>query len=447
MVNNISSEIMEILLSLERAGHEAYIVGGFVRDMLMGKAPHDADITTSATPDEVKKVFSHLKTLDTGIKHGTVTVIINSQPVEITTFRTENSYSDSRHPDSVSFTRSLREDVSRRDFTVCAIACDSNGTVKDYFCGRQDIEKKLIRCVGEPEKRFTEDALRILRGLRFASVLSFTIEEETEKAIHSCRHLLLKISHERVFSELTKLLCGENVGYILRSFSDVLEVVIPEIRGMKGFDQRNPHHIHDILTHTSVVTESIPPLPHLRLAALFHDSGKPDTFSLDEAGIGHFYSHASVSAEKAQTALTRLRCDKDTLTRVTELVRRHDAPITEDVRIIRKKLRSLGADGLSDLIKLQRADTLGLADEYHSRLSHFQRLEEMVEEVLRSEDCFSLKDLAVNGNDMLLLGLSGKDIGRALDYALEAVIEEKVRNNKNELLNCIKAEFSELWQN
>ncbi len=438
MINSISSEILEILSALENAGHKAYIVGGFVRDMLMNTPPHDADITTDAEPEEIKKIFSHLKTLDIGIRHGTVTVIIGSQLVEITTFRTENKYTDSRHPDSVSFTKSLTEDLARRDFTVCAIACSSKGEITDLYGGRKDLKARIIRCVGEAEKRFREDALRILRGLRFASVLGFTIEEETARAMHNCCGLLDKISKERVFEELSKLICGKNVRYILENFSDVLEQVIPEIKGMKGFDQKNPHHIYDILSHTAVVVESAPPLLHLRLAALFHDSGKPDTFSLDSEGMGHFYSHASLSARKTQEALTRLRCDKETLTRVTELVRRHDAPIEENEKAIKRKLRSMGEEMLLDLITLQRADTMGLAPEFHSRTAHFDALEQLVRDVLSSESCFSLRSLAVNGRDMLSLGLEGKEIGKALNLALEAVIEERVRNEKEELLEFIK---------
>ncbi len=438
MINSISSEILAILSALEKAGHEAYIVGGFVRDILMNTHPHDADITTDAEPEEIKRIFSHHKTLDIGIKHGTVTVFIGSQPVEITTFRTESTYSDSRHPDSVCFTKSLSEDLARRDFTVCAIACSSKGEITDLYGGRRDIEGRVIRCVGEAERRFREDALRILRGLRFASVLGFTIEEETARAMRSCKGLLSKISKERIFEELSKLICGKNVRYILENFSDVLEAVIPEIKGMKGFEQKNPHHIYDILSHTAAVVESTPPLLHLRLAALFHDSGKPDTFSLDSEGVGHFYSHASVSSQKAKEALTRLRCDRETLTKVTELVRRHDAPIEENERAIKRKLRSIGEEMLSDLITLQRADTKGLAPEFHSRAAHFDALEKLVRDVISAESCFSLRSLAVNGKDMISLGLEGKEIGKALNLALEGVIEERVRNEREELIEFIK---------
>lgn len=437
-MNGLSKETKEALNALHRNNFEAYVVGGYVRDMLMGKSPFDSDITTSALPEEIKKVFDEYKTIDTGIRHGTVTVIINSVPIEITTYRIDKGYSDGRHPDTVIFTNSLKEDLSRRDFTVNSIAyCEEIGFF-DPFDGREDIKNKIIRCVGNPEKRFEEDALRILRALRFASTLSFDLDKKTEEAVFRCKKLLSRVSQERIFQEITKTLCGKNIKNILCKYSEVFEIVLPEIRNMKGFDQKNFHHIYDILTHTATVIENIPPAPPLRLAALFHDCGKADCFSVDENGTGHFYSHPSISAEKAEKALTRLHCDNKTKETVVKLVKIHDTPIEESERIIKRKLRSLGEELFFDLIKLQRADTKGLAPEYHNRDKHFDTLEHIAREIIKSEQCFSLRDLKINGNDLIAAGFTGKEIGTALNSVLESVIDGKTENEKEALLNFCK---------
>lgn len=438
-MNLLSKEAESAIKLLQKSGYEAYAVGGCVRDMIMGRECQDTDITTSALPEKIKEVFSSFRTVDTGIRHGTVTVIIDGVPLEITTYRIEKGYSDGRHPDKVIFTPKLTEDLKRRDFTVNSIAyCPEKGFI-DPFAGIDDIKRKVIRCVGNPTERFTEDSLRILRGLRFSSVLSFEIEKNTAEAMRECKELLKIVSNERIFSELSKLLCGRNVREIIVSYSDILEVILPEIKGMKGFDQHNFHHIYDILTHTAAVTESIPPLPHLRFAALFHDCGKTDCFSLDVKGIGHFYSHPSVSAKKADEALLRLRSDTKTREKVVKLVKVHDTPIEESERIIKKRLRSMGDELFFDLIKLQRADTKGLAPEFHGREEHFDTLEKMAREILESEACFSLRDLKINGNDLIKEGFKGREIGTALSSALEAVIDSRIKNEKEELLSfCLK---------
>lgn len=429
-----------VINTLKNAGYKTYLVGGAVRDMLMNKEAKDTDITTSATPDEIKKIFRNYKTVDTGIKHGTVTLIYNSQPIEITTFRTESSYSDNRHPDEVIFTTDIEKDLSRRDFTINSIAYNNDGFV-DLFGGRADIENKIIRCVGVPEKRFSEDALRILRALRFSSVLSFQIEEETEKAMFSCKHLLQNISEERIFEEAVKLLCGKNVKDVLLKYAEIIAVVIPEISRMIGFNQHNFHHKYDLLTHTAVVTESCPAVPHLRLAALFHDIAKPLCLSFDENGVGHFYSHCSIGADITDEILRRLKCDNNTRQTVVKLIRHHDSPIEESEKIIKRRLNSFGKDLFFDLIELKRADTLGLADEYHSRLAHFDILLEMTQNVLKQEQCFCLKNLAINGNDLIALGLEGKKIGIILNDLLDKVIDGKIENEKNILLNEAKKEL------
>lgn len=438
-MNILSKQADTAIELLCSKGFEAYAVGGFTRDMIMGRPNHDTDITTSATPEEVKELFAGYRTVDTGIKHGTVTVIIDGVPLEITTYRIDKGYTDGRHPDEVVFTRSLEEDLRRRDFTVNSIAYSPDRGFVDPFGGRDDIENRIIRCVGNPAERFTEDSLRILRALRFSAVLGFEIEKETAKAMRECKALLEIVSKERIFTEITKMLCGDNIRYILENYSDIIEVVLPEIKGMKGFDQRNFHHMHDILTHTAVVTESIAPLPHLRLSALLHDCGKVDCFSVDENGTGHFYGHPTISAKKADEALIRLKSDTRTREKVVKLVKVHDTPIEESERIIKKRLRSMGEELFFDLIKLQRADTKGLSPEFHGREEHFDTLEAMAEKIIADGQCFSLKDLKINGNDLIGLGFSGKEIGVALSLALEGVIDGRLTNEKEELIAfCIK---------
>lgn len=427
--------IAEIIFEkLQKAGYECFLVGGCVRDILMGKAPHDIDITTDATPEETKSVFSDFHTLDIGIKHGTITVIIEGEPIEITTYRTESVYTDGRHPDKVTFTKNIRDDLSRRDFTCNAIAFSPSAGIVDPFGGIADIKSKTLRCVGIAEERFREDSLRILRALRFASVLGFEIEKETEEAMYTCRELINIVSPERIYTEITKMLCGKNAGRILSGYSDILAVALPEIKAMKGFQQHNFHHIYDVLNHTAKVVDSIYPAVDLRLAALFHDCGKPDCFSLDEKGVGHFYSHASISASKTDEALKRLRCDNVTREKVVKLVKIHDSPIESDNRVIKKKLQKYGEEIFFDLIKLQRADNMGLSPDYLYRQKTYDKLEEIARQIIEENQCFSLKDLAVGGRDMISLGLKGKDIGTALDKLLKAVIEEKCENDKGSLM-------------
>ena len=423
-----------LLQRLERAGYEAYFVGGCVRDRLLGKEIHDVDLTTSAAPEEMRAVFSDLPVLDTGLRHGTLTVLLDHTPFEITTYRTERSYSDGRHPDAVRFTRSLREDLQRRDFTVNAMAYHPKTGLVDLFGGQRDLEAKVLRCVGDPDVRFTEDALRILRALRFSSLLTFTIEPQTALAMRRQKQRIHALSAERVAGELRRLVCGENAGTVLCEDWDVLSCVLPFLKEMHGFAQHNEHHVFDVLTHTAVAMDSVAPLPHLRLAALFHDCGKPETFSLDEGGVGHFYGHAAVGACIAEETLTRLRFDKATTARVVQLVKLHDAPIEETRPAVRRKLNRLGEAGVFDLIALQRADTMALAPQYRQRLAHFDVLEQIARELLDEKACFSVRDLAVNGNDLLSLGYRGKALGDALQMLVTAVMEERVANEKAPLL-------------
>lgn len=425
---------VKVINALESAGYEAYVVGGSVRDMLMNQSINDIDITTNALPQEMKEVFSSFRCFDTGLKHGTLTVLVDKNPVEVTTYRIDKGYSDGRHPDSVAFTKNITEDLARRDFTVNAIAYNPNSGIVDPFSGIQDIERRILRCVGEPEKRLEEDSLRILRGLRFSATLGFDIEEETAKAMTNCRSLLKNVSAERVYSELSKILCGKNIKNVLLDFTEIFEEVLPELSGMKDFDQKNFHHIYDVLKHTATVVENIEPLPHLRFAALFHDCGKPECFSLGSDAVGHFYAHARKSTDKAETALTRLKSDNFTKNRVMELVKLHDTPIEPKENVIKKKLGKYGEDLFFELIKLQRADNMGMSPEFRFRQNTYSEIENIARQVIASQQCFSLKDLAIKGDDLIALGLKGREIGLTLKKLLSAVIDEKVQNTKEDLI-------------
>lgn len=428
----------DALLAMEKNGYSAYLVGGCVRDSLLGREVHDIDIATNALAEQTACIFENHTVIPTGLAHGTVTVLIESTPVEITTFRTESSYSDHRHPDCVSFSDKLSDDLSRRDFTMNAIARDRKGRLFDPFNGKNDIEKKLIRCVGNAEKRFSEDALRILRALRFSAVLSFSIEEETERAIRSCRNLLNKLSPERISSELSLLLCSEGAADVLLRFPEIFAEILPCLGPMQGFEQHNEHHCFDVWEHTVNVVKNVRPVLHLRLAALFHDCAKPLVFSLDENKTGHFYSHAPRGAVIAKDELKRLKFENNTVQKVEKLVKIHDTPIECDEVTVKKKLNRLGSEMFFDLVELQRADNLSQSEKFRFRQKNFDYLEETAKKILEKSECFSLKNLDVNGTDMLSLGLCGKDIGAMLDYLVQQVIEGKAENKKPLLLELAK---------
>ena len=432
MVFEIPQKVEIIINILEKAGYEAYAVGGCVRDALLGRTPNDWDITTSAKPEQVKALFH--RTVDTGIAHGTVTVLLEKEGFEVTTYRVDGEYEDGRHPKEVTFTACLEEDLKRRDFTINAMAYAPGQGLQDFFGGQADLAQGTIRAVGRAETRFHEDALRILRALRFASVLDFTLEAETHQAALACAPLLAAISPERVFSELGKLLCGKAAGRVLRTYPQVLGAVVPEILPMVGFDQRNAHHCYDVWTHTAVAVDHVPPELPLRLAMLFHDIGKPDTFSLGEDGQGHFYGHARRSVEQAEAILTRLRAPRQVRETVLLLVRYHDAVLEESPQRVRRWLHKLGPDRFFDLLAIQRGDAASLAPADCTRLEGFQRLEILAREVLSQAPCLTVRDLAVGGEDLLALGYRGPAIGRALRALLDQVLSETVSNEKNALL-------------
>ena len=430
----LSPGAAKALALLQAAGYEAWIVGGCVRDALLGLPPKDYDLTTSALPEETQRVFAAYPRIETGLRHGTVTVLLEGEPLEITTYRVDGAYSDARHPDGVTFTRSLRQDAARRDFTISAMAYAPGWGLQDFFGGQADLARGILRAVGAAEKRFREDALRILRALRFASVLDFTLEGETARAARACAPLLAAVSAERVSGELGKLLCGKAAGRVLRDYPDVLGVVLPEILPMVGLDHRNPHHCYDVWTHTTVAVDHVPPELPLRLAMLLHDIGKPDTFSLGEDGQGHFYGHPRRSVELAEGILSRLRFPRRTRERVLTLVRYHDAVLEESPQRVRRWLNKLGPEVFFDLLAIQGGDAAAQAPAYCTRLDHLRRLETLARQVLDQAPCLTVRDLAVGGEDLLALGYRGPAIGRALRALLDQVLSETVSNEKNALL-------------
>lgn len=424
---------------LYAAGYEAFLVGGAVRDYVRDNSPaKDWDITTNALPAQVESVFSGYHLIETGLKHGTVTVVIDHEPIEITTYRIDGDYSDHRHPDSVHFTRSLKEDLERRDFTMNALAYSPQKGIVDLAGGRKDIEDGIVRCVGDPNHRFQEDGLRMLRALRFASVYGMAIEAETASAIHRNKELLKGIAAERIQVELTKMLCGKGVTKVLEEFADIITIPIPEILPMFRFEQRNPHHDKDVWDHTIAVIESITPEPVLRWAALLHDIGKPSCFSLAEEGIGHFFGHSDQSTSMAESILSRLRFDNASKEQIVRLVRYHDMPITADRKPIKRLLSKHGEDATRQLIELHKADTLGQSAICRHRIAIFEEVSQMINEILQEESCFTLKDLAANGHDMMTLGFQGPTIGRVLQECLDAVLDEQIPNEHEALMAFAK---------
>ena len=434
----LSEGARHILTVLSQNGYEAHAVGGCVRDMLLGKIPHDYDICTSALPEQILKCFSDHKTLTVGMKHGTITVLYKSVPYEITTYRTDGTYSDNRHPDKVQFVRSLYEDLARRDFTVNAIAYNPTDGLTDFFGGQADLQNKTVRCVGSPDQRFFEDALRILRALRFASVLGFSLDEQTARSIHKNKHLLQNIAAERLRDELTKLLCGKNVKNILTEYADVFCEIIPEIALCIGFAQDNPHHCYDVWTHIVHTVDNVQPEPLLRVTMLLHDISKPQCRTTDKVGIGHFKGHCAEGAKTAEKILRRLRFDTKTIHTVTTLILHHDER-PKDLPSLRRLTAAVGKENMPLLIAVQRADAHGKTPSTISgQLAYIQGLADSYNEILSRNDCLTLSDLAVKGDDLLALGIpSGKEIGNILNTLLSAVIDGKLPNDKQTLLSVV----------
>lgn len=418
---------------LEAAGFEAFLVGGAVRDQLRGAGPgKDWDLATSAHPQEVEAVFAGYRVIRAGWKHGTVTVHVDGLPLEITTYRTGGAGPGR-------FSGRLEEDLAHRDFTMNAIAYRPGTGLVDPYGGRSDLDRGVIRCVGDPDRRFREDGLRLLRALRFAAVFGMRLAPDTADAVHRNRELLRSVAPERMGAEWTSLLCGPQAACVLRIFADTAAVSIPELAPLFHFDQHNPHHDRDVWEHTLAVLSAAPPEPVLRWAALLHDCGKPLCFSMGEDGTGHFYGHAAQSARLADTVLARLCCDTSSRTRITALIRYHDTPIVPEPRPVCRLLNRLGPEGARQLIALHRADTLGQSALCRDRLTQYRRAEAVLEALLREKACFSRRDLAVRGGDLTALGLRGRAVGAGLQACLEAVLDGRVPNQRDALLDFLRS--------
>lgn len=436
-------KILKAIALLESNGYSAYAVGGCVRDSIMGRVPNDWDMTTSATPAETREVFKGFRTVATGIKHGTVTVIIGSEPIEITTMRVDGEYSDSRHPESVSFTKRIEDDLSRRDFTVNAIAYNPKTGIVDPFGGQKDIENKIIRCVGEPDTRFNEDALRILRAIRFSSVLGFDIEKKTSQSIISNRSLLQNISKERIRVELIKMLCGKNIEKILTEYKSVIFEIIPELAAEDGFQQHTPYHIYDVWRHTTRVVASIEPEPDFRVAALLHDIEKPSMFRLDSHGTGHFKGHPQKGAETAEKILRRLRFSNAEISRITTIIRLHDERPDGNRFHLAKLCSQYGIDSVDDTLKLIIADAHGKNPAFFDKeVDAVHIAQEQIEIIRESHACLKTSELDINGNDIMALGIDRTRIRATLEFLLDEVINERIEN-ENAALSQAAVEFDE----
>lgn len=420
---------------LNGAGYEAYAVGGCVRDALLGREPHDWDIATSAVPEKVKEVFRKFPQADTGLKHGTVTVVIENEPTEITTFRIDGAYSDGRRPDSVAFTTDIAQDLARRDFTINACAADGASLI-DPFGGREDLSRRVLRCVGDPEKRFKEDALRILRGIRFASELGFSVEEKTKEAMFACRGLLGGISQERITQEFRRTLLGGHVADTLSEFREIVAGIVPEMRAAIGFSQRNPHHIYDVYEHIVRTVGAIDSDILLRTAMFFHDIGKPRCLTVDARGVGHFYGHPAVSASMTEDILRRMRYPAAEIRAVTELIENHDLKMKATRVGVKRALYRVGAGQFGRLLKIKEADISAQNPAYMpENLRWLRSIETIYCELLSENACFSKEDLAISGSDLIRAGIpEGAQIGAILDRLLRLVIDEELENQKDRLL-------------
>lgn len=430
----LPDHILALIHRLEQAGYAAYAVGGCVRDACLGLTPHDYDLCTAATPDRVKEIFHDHRMFLAGEKHGTISIVTDFGVVEITTFRTECGYADNRHPDQVRFVPEVEADLARRDFTVNAMAFSPTRGFADPFGGRADLHNKVLRTVRDPEERFREDSLRILRGVRFAVRFGLTVEKATMDAMIALSPLMDNLARERVFEELCKLLPVIDAEELL-TFAPVIAQVIPELKPTLGFDQHSPHHAFDVFTHIAHVVEAVPPELPLRWAALLHDVGKPATFSLDETGRGHFCGHAAVSAKLADEVLHRLKAPTALRERAVTLIGQHMTYVEPDKLHLRRRLSRLSPEVLEDLLSLQQADTCSKGILNSGEADYFPEVRGLIREIQEENACFSLKDLAVNGRDLMELGYApGKAIGAVLARLLDLVVDEVLPNTKEALL-------------
>lgn len=422
---NLPIKIVEILNLIADSGYEGVVVGGAVRDMIMGKIPTDYDIATNAGVEQMEKLFNNYKMIKTGLKHGTVTLHVDDMDIEITTFRDKDV--------------TLRGDLLLRDFTINSIAYSLKKGLIDYYNGFDDIKNKIIRINGDDDSRFREDPLRILRAIRLSAALKFEIDTLTEQCMFNDMNLLDNVSFERIREELSKLLVTDNCSSYIRRYFDILTVFMPELIIMKGFEQHNPHHIYDCLEHTLKVIDNTPKDLVLRLVALFHDSGKPASFTMDERGIGHFYNHFKISIDIAEAIMQRLKYSNDMIADVSHLIYYHDYPLTLTTKSLKKLLNYFGNKDIERLLAIKRADIMGQNPDYADNLKTVDLASKMINSIISDGDCFSLDRLEVNGKDLISIGIiKGKDIGYVLNQLLELVIKEEIANEHDKLL--IKAQ-------
>ncbi|MBQ7933778.1 MAG: CCA tRNA nucleotidyltransferase [Lachnospiraceae bacterium] len=431
-----------IINTIEAAGFEAYVVGGCVRDSILGRVPGDWDITTSAKPEQVKGLFR--RTIDTGIQHGTVTVMMDKEGFEVTTYRIDGKYEDSRHPKEVTFTPNLEEDLKRRDFTINAMAYNESKGLIDIFGGMEDIQAGVIRCVGDATQRFKEDALRIMRAIRFSAQLGYTIEEHTAEAIRVMAPTLRNISAERIQVELVKLMTSDHPDYIRRAYElGVTAVVLPELDACMATEQHNPHHRYNVGEHILHSLVEIRPDKAGRLAMLFHDIGKPSTLTTDEKGKDHFYKHALVGADMAREILRRLKFDNDTIHRVCQLVKYHDYGMGQEptAYLVRRAIYKIGEELFPLLLQVKQADIMAQSDyKRQDKLNALDKWQQLYRQILAEGQCVSMKTLAVNGRDLMEAGIpSGPAMGEILKAALQMVLEYPERNDRKYLMDWIAA--------
>lgn len=435
-------KVVLIIKNLQRHGYDAYAVGGCVRDSILNRKPEDWDITTSAKPEQVKRIFR--RTVDTGIEHGTVTVLIGKDGFEVTTYRVDGLYEDGRHPKEVTFTSRLEEDLKRRDFTINAMAYNDDERLVDAFGGMRDLNYHLIRCVGDPKERFSEDALRILRAVRFSAQLAFPIEPETAEAIKSLAPNLEKISAERIQAELVKLLVSDHPERIQDACElGITKVVLPEWDDMVGVKQNTPHHKYDVAAHTVHALQNVKNDKVLRLTMLFHDMGKPVMKTTDENGRDHFKGHAIASEQIAKTVMKRLKFDNDTIRKVTKLVAYHDYRMEPTGPNVRRAMNEIGVELFPYYLAVRLADTKAQSSyERRGKLENIIQIRELYRNALRNKECVTLKDLAVTGTDLINLGIApGKELGTLLNELLDIVIEDPAWNQKEKLCDYVKERF------
>lgn len=439
----LPKKVKYIIEQLEAAGFEAYAVGGCVRDSLLNRIPDDWDITTSATPYEVKDVFP--RTIDTGIQHGTVTVMLDHEGFEVTTYRIDGTYEDNRHPKEVIFTSNLVEDLKRRDFTINAMAYNEKSGIVDVFHGMEDLKAKKIRCVGDARERFTEDALRMMRAVRFSAQLGYEIEEKTRFAITELAPNLSHISAERIQTELVKLLLSPNPDYIRTTYDvGITAVILPEFDKAMETAQNNPHHIYTVGEHLIHCLSNIKKEKSLRIAALLHDIAKPDVKKTDEDGIDHFYNHVELSEKMANDILRRLKFDNETITNVRKYIKYHDYYIEPTQKAVRHAISLIGEQYFPNVLEIKRADML--AQSFYQREEKEQKLDaisQLYEEITEKQECISLKTLALSGSDLISLGVAqGKEIGQMLSFLLQDVLDEPSHNTKEYLTSLVQQKMS-----